>query len=83
MAVAKAPSETTEPYSDVPPGPLPASEAVADSSVVGPLEHDDIAKLAYTYWQARGCPEGSPEEDWLRAERDLQLIKLADNVRAS
>ena len=33
---------------------------------------DDIARLAYTYWQARGCPAGSPEEDWLRAESDLQ-----------
>jgi hypothetical protein len=26
---------------------------------------EEIAKLAYSYWLARGCPEGSPEEDWL------------------
>ena len=31
----------------------------------------EIARLAYSYWQARGCPDGSPEEDWLRAEADL------------
>lgn len=30
----------------------------------------EIAVLAYRYWQERGCPEGSPEEDWYRAERE-------------
>ncbi len=33
--------------------------------------HQEIAALAYSLWQARGCPEGSPEEDWLNAERAL------------
>jgi hypothetical protein len=32
----------------------------------------DIAALAYQYWQARGCPNDSPEVDWLRAERELE-----------
>jgi hypothetical protein len=32
----------------------------------------DIANLAYAIWQARGCPLGSAEEDWLEAERRLQ-----------
>ena len=32
---------------------------------------EEIARLAYSYWEARGCPEGSPEEDWLQAEADL------------
>jgi len=31
-----------------------------------------IAALAYQYWQERGCPIGSPEEDWFRAERALR-----------
>jgi Protein of unknown function (DUF2934) len=35
-------------------------------------EHEQIAQLAYSYWQARGCPDGSAEEDWFRAEADLQ-----------
>src|ERR1700730_16837390 len=26
--------------------------------------HDDIAALAHKLWLARGCPEGSPQEDW-------------------
>lgn len=34
-------------------------------------EPDQIALLAYTLWQQRGCPEGSPEADWLRAEEEL------------
>ena len=35
-------------------------------------DYEAIALLAYSYWQARGCPIGSPEEDWYRAENDLQ-----------
>jgi hypothetical protein len=31
-----------------------------------------IARLAYSYWEARGCESGSPEEDWFRAERELR-----------
>ena len=31
--------------------------------------HEEIAALAYSLWEARGCPEGSPEEDWLNPER--------------
>jgi hypothetical protein len=34
---------------------------------------DEIAKLAYSYWEARGGVGGSALEDWLRAERALQL----------
>ena len=32
---------------------------------------DEIAALAYSYWQARGCPFGTSEEDWFMAERAL------------
>ena len=28
--------------------------------------------LAYEFWRARGCPEGSPEEDWFLAEEQLR-----------
>jgi len=34
--------------------------------------HSDIATLAYELWQARGCPDGSPEEDWFRAAEQLR-----------
>ena len=31
--------------------------------------HQDTATLAHSLWQARGCPEGSPDEDWFQAAR--------------
>ena len=34
--------------------------------------HEEIAALAYSLWQARGCPEGSPEEDWFEAAKELR-----------
>jgi len=34
--------------------------------------HQQIADLAYSYWDARGRQGGSPQEDWLRAERELR-----------
>lgn len=33
--------------------------------------HEEIAALAYSYWEARGFKGGSDVEDWLRAEREL------------
>lgn len=38
-------------------------------------EPEQVASLAYTLWQQRGCPEGSPEEDWLRAEEELAISR--------
>jgi len=37
----------------------------------------DIAVLAQAFWQARGCPQGSPEEDWFRAEDTLRARSQA------
>jgi hypothetical protein len=34
--------------------------------------HEEIAVKAYYCWQQRGCPHGSPLDDWLRAERELR-----------
>jgi hypothetical protein len=28
----------------------------------------NTAELAYELWLARGCPDGSPEQDWYEAE---------------
>ena len=33
---------------------------------------DEIAVLAYTLWQDRGCPDGCPDDDWYEAERRLK-----------
>ncbi len=40
-----------------------------DDAVLG---HEETATLAHTLWQARGCPEGSPDEDWFHAAELLR-----------
>ena len=32
----------------------------------------EIAERAYTLWLERGFRNGSPQEDWLRAQQELQ-----------
>jgi hypothetical protein len=32
---------------------------------------EKVALLAYSYWEERGRQEGSPEEDWFRAENEI------------
>ena len=36
---------------------------------------NEIALRAYQLWQERGCPIGSPEQDWLEAERQFALAQ--------
>ena len=31
----------------------------------------EIEALAHELWIQRGCPEGSPDEDWFQSEREL------------
>ena len=38
-------------------------------------DHDEISARAYQMWIERGCPLGSPEVDWLRAEEELKKGK--------
>lgn len=42
----------------------------ADDEMSAPAEAE-IARLAYSYWEARGGRGGSPWEDWFRAEQEL------------
>jgi hypothetical protein len=45
--------------------------------VLQPVEitQEEIAILAYSYWEARGYQDGSAAEDWLRAEQELRSSK--------
>ncbi len=45
-------------------------EATQNGHVV--IRHQDVAALAHSRWQARGCPAGSPDEDWQHAELELR-----------
>ena len=33
--------------------------------------HEEIQKLAQSYWAARGYKDGYAEQDWLQAEQEL------------
>ena len=67
------------------PAVQPATEIVASGvtetltqprAVIAPT-HDEIARLAYSYFEARGYQQGDPAADWFRAEREL--LKLAQD----
>ncbi len=48
---------------------------MADLSAVGTdgeAMREQIQALAYQLWIERGCPVGSPEVDWLRAEDEIR-----------
>jgi hypothetical protein len=54
------------------PGHEAAHEAATVGHGIAAFGHADIAALAYQLWQARGRPDGSPDEDWFRAAAELR-----------
>jgi len=50
----------------------PAGEKPITAGEIPANLHEEIARLAYSYWEARGYQGGSPEEDWYRAEREIR-----------
>ena len=48
-----------------------SDEPVASATVSEDTIRDEIARLAYLFWEERGGAGGSPEEDWLRAEQEI------------
>jgi hypothetical protein len=45
------------------------------------IVREAIAGLAYSLWQSRGCPEGTPDEDWYNAEDILRTsVKIEESV---
>jgi len=72
--VAVAKPEEAKPVAQVVetvPAPLAAAPVAAVPTPYIPAQ-EEIAALAYTYWEARGYQGGCPEEDWLRAESELR-----------
>jgi hypothetical protein len=54
-----------------------AKATVAESQPAQPeftITHEDVATLAFSYWESRGYRGGSPEEDWHRAEQELRSL---------
>ncbi len=48
---------------------------IVEPATAQPPTEDYIAALAHELWIERGCPIGSPNEDWLRAEDQLRNRK--------
>ena len=57
------PKKAITSYPDVQPNPT------------GAVDESEIAARAYECWQERGCPVGSDQEDWFRAEEELKERK--------
>ena len=49
----------------------PAAKKQTTATAPAPTR-EEIARLAEKFWAERGWPEGSPEQDWLRAEKELR-----------
>jgi hypothetical protein len=67
-------SSIVDPVGVVAPPVEPESltRAAAAGAGSSDIAHEDVAKLAYSYWIARGYSHGGAEQDWLRAEQELK-----------
>jgi hypothetical protein len=74
---AKTDAASTKPAPQEPVD-LPTVSAVFEAAIIEYLpSHEEISARAYSYWVDRGYAEGSPEQDWLRAEAELRQRVLA------
>ena len=64
---------TTDPVKEAAQPPGAAAADRHSRTAQSTPANADVAARAYEYWQERGCPDGSPEVDWQRAEADLRL----------
>jgi hypothetical protein len=44
---------------------------------------EEIAARAYRCWHERGCPHGSPDIDWTRAEQELRTERQGKSAAAA
>jgi hypothetical protein len=65
--------KTQEEHMHTASGSSHRSDEATDLDIEHPtLDQEAIARLAYSYWEERGCPNDSPDEDWFRAETELR-----------
>ena len=67
-------SRTKESVSETP------SSNSATGTAAEAIDRQAVARLAYSYWVARGYNGGSAEEDWLRAEREIRTGRVTTAV---
>jgi hypothetical protein len=59
-----------------------ADPVLAAPAVTPENAHEAIAKIAYSYWESRGCQGGTEIEDWVRAEHEYRQRTAASEPRA-
>jgi hypothetical protein len=64
------PVPAPSPAREIVPAPTPPREIVA-----APPSREEGERLADSFWEARGGGQGSPWEDWFRAEQELRNRK--------
>jgi hypothetical protein len=48
-----------------------AKKKTAQPALAARPSHEEIERLARSYWEQRGYQDGFAEQDWLRAEQEL------------
>jgi hypothetical protein len=56
---------------------ISSKDSTRTSKPASTVDREAIARLAYSYWVARGFAGGSAEEDWLRAEDEIRNARAA------
>lgn len=67
------------PRGSVNPDIRPTTRLDEDAAVTD----EEIATRAHKCWRERGCPVGSPEVDWHRAEQELRAERLKRGANAA
>ena len=57
---------------EAPNGTAKRRKPAAKKQTTTAPSREEMARLAEKFWAERGRPEGSPEQDWLRAEEELK-----------
>jgi hypothetical protein len=65
------------------PRGIGTSDASKSQEASQDFSEEEIAARAYRCWQERGCPDGSPEIDWARAEEELKRERDTRSAAAS
>ena len=75
MAEKKAPKRKTAPTTrrtGTGAAKMVLAPAAPPDEVEPSVSEEEIARRAYALWEERGCPIGSPEEDWHRAIEEFR-----------
>jgi hypothetical protein len=75
-ALQEAPEAMSSGTAKMMPESSTISEFVKTAASVGPTE-SEIAAVAFQLWLNNGCPVGSDQEDWFRAEAMLKDALVA------